>query len=312
MVHKRGVVISAVAAVIVAGLGLFWLTGKPAAPPANSQNPDDFPLLSKRIFQDNPSAAIINFTGLRTSLKDYYQKNNLTGSLYFEYLPTGTSIRVNDNEKEVAASLIKLPVAMELYRAAELNKTDLDKTITLKQEWLNDKFGTLYEKGAGYQLTLREAAKIMLTESDNTALTAIAMSIEGLVATDENPFESLDVDFQQNQDLTISISARSYSSILKCLYFSCYLEKPHSQELLKYLTEATFTSRLVAGIDDNDIPVAHKIGNFGDTTQSDCGIVYVPEKNYILCAMVDGPDNDISNGHIAELSRITYDFVKSK
>jgi len=304
---KRFAIGGALLAVLVLGF-VFWPHKQPSS---QSQNPDDFPLLARRIFAENPAQPIVNFSELRKTLKNYYADNNLTGNLYFEYMPTGTSIRINGDDQEVAASLIKLPVAMELYRAAELNKIDLDKTITLKPEWLNDKFGTLYEKGAGYQLTLREAAEIMLKESDNTALTAIAMSIEGLVPADENPFESLDVDFHQNQDLTISISARSYSSILKCLYFSCYLEKPHSQELLSYLSEATFRSRLVAGIDD-DIPVAHKIGNFADTTQSDCGIVYLPGKNYILCAMVDGPDNDISNQHIAELSRLTYEFVKSK
>lgn len=295
--------------IVLVGLGFVFWPHKESN--SKSLNPDDFPLLARRIFAENPAQPIVNFSELRKTLQGYYADNNLTGNLYFEYLPTGTSIRINGDDQEVAASLIKLPVAMELYRAAELNKIDLDQNITLKQEWLNDKFGTLYEKGAGYQLTLREAAKIMLTESDNTALTAIAMSIEGLVPLDDKPFTSLDVDFQQNQDLTVSLSARSYSSILKCLYFSCYLEKPHSQELLGYLTDATFRSRLVAGIDD-DVPVAHKIGNFADTTQSDCGIVYLPGKNYILCAMVDGPDNDISNAHIAEISRLTYEFVKSK
>lgn len=303
---KKFIIGGALLAVVVLGF-VFWPHSKQPAP--SSQNPADFPLLSKRIFVDDPNEPIINFTPLRKSLQNYYQDNNLTGSLYFEYLPTGTSIRITGDNREVAASLIKLPVAMELYRASEMGKVNLDTDVELQQAWLNDKFGTLYQKGAGYKLSLREATKIMLSESDNTALAAIAHSVEGLVPVEENPFEFLDADFQQNDDLTISISARSYSSFLKCLYFSCYLEKQHSQELLHYLTQSDFNSRLAAGVDD-DVTIAHKVGNFGDTTQSDCGIVYLDKKNYLLCAMVDGSDNPTTDSHLAELSRITYNFVK--
>ncbi len=90
----------------------------------------------------------------------------------------------------------------------------------------------------------------MLRDSDNTALKAVAASVVGLVPAEEIPFRFLDVDFRQNQDFTVSISARSYSSFLKCLYFSCYLDKDHSQELIQYLIDSTAQNRLRAGIDN--------------------------------------------------------------
>lgn len=269
----------------------------------------DYPLLSKQIFIEGTDEHIINFSNLRKDLNTYFEDNKLSGTAYFEYLPTGTSIRISGEETEVAASLIKVPAAMDLYRAAELGKIDLDKKIALKQEWLDSGFGELYKKGAGYQISLREAAEIMLRDSDNTALKAVANSNNNLLSSDERVFNAVDVSITQNSDLSISISARSYSSILKCLYYACHLNKKDSQEILNYLTQTKFDDRLVAGIDDKNIRVAHKIGVFAETTQSDCGIVYIPNKNYVLCIMIDGANNDEVAKHIAEMSKKTFQFV---
>ena len=274
-------------------------------------NPDDYPLLARRIFLENPSEAIVNFSPLRKTLNQYFEDNKITGSLYFEYLPTGTSIRIAGDEKEVAASLIKLPAALDLYKAHELGTLNLDQEVTVLPEYLDDEFGSLYRKGAGYKISLREAAKIMLKDSDNTALKIIASALNGKIPEEINSFTFLDADFTQNIDLTISISPRSYSSFLKCLYFSCYLEKKHSQEILDILSETKFTSRIVSGVGD-DIKVAHKIGNFGQTTQNDCGIVYLENKNYVLCVMIDGPDNSETDKKIAELSKLTFDYLSNK
>ena len=123
-------------------------------------------------------------------------------------------------------------------------------------------------------------------------------------------FNYLDIEITQNYDLTVSMSAKSYSSILKCLYFSCYLNKDHSEELLSYLTESAFNDRLVAGISDN-IKVAHKIGVVSETNQSDCGIIYLNKRNYTLCIMLNGPDDGSLNPHFKALSKKTYDYLKS-
>ncbi len=268
-----------------------------------------YPLLAKRLFIENPNDVIINFAGLRTELTSYLENQNIQGSLYFEYLPTGTSVRVQGDEELVAASLMKIPVVMELYRTAELGRIDLDKKVPLQREWLDDKFGTLYKKGEGYEISMREAAKLALTESDNTAISAILYSTRDTLKPEENVINSLDVSLERDDQLLLSISARSYASFLKCLYFSCYLDKADSQEILDYLTESKFNNRMRAGIPDN-VLIAHKIGTYSNKTQSDCGVVYEPSRNYILCVMLYVGDNTSGNSHIANLSRITYEYIK--
>ena len=90
----------------------------------------------------------------------------------------------------------------------------------------------------------------------------------------------------------------------------CFLNFDDSQAILNDLTtDSNDNSRIRAGVPSN-IPVARKIGSFSDLTQSDCGIIYVPDKNYLLCVMLDesGPaaDKDIKN-----LSTMVYKYINS-
>lgn len=270
-----------------------------------------FDLLAKRIFIEDPNEPIIAFSDLRTQLNQYFIDNQVSGNLYFEYLPTGTSIRIGVEERRVAASLIKLPFAMEAYYAKEKKLIDFNQKITITDSMLSSTFGDLYKKGAGTELTLREALEIMLKDSDNTALNAVVSVIEGVVPAKEGPFNFLDAEFVQNEDFTVSLTPRAYSSFLKCLYFSCYLEKEDSQEILKLLSESSLVDRIPAGIPEN-VTIAHKVGNYLDTTQSDCGIVYEPKRNYLICMMLDGADAVETDEVMAEISKIVYDYVSTR
>jgi beta-lactamase class A len=278
---------------------------------ATSVNSDKYNLLARRILIENPNDAWINFSPLRDQLAKYVTQNKLVVGLYFEYLPTGTSQNINSEKDEVAASLLKLPAAMDLYKAAELGRVDLDQIITLQPEWLDSDYGTLYQKGAGYKLSLRQAAQIMLEESDNTALKAVATYISNKLNENENVLASIDTPYKVNPDQTVSVDARSYNSAIKCLYFACFNNKEDSQEILTYLSRSTARDRIVAGVNNPDITIAHKIGTYNDAVQSDCGIVYVPKRNYTICIMLQGPEGFVSNSHIAALSKIVYDFVKN-
>lgn len=273
---------------------------------------NSYPLLAKRLFIDDPSDTFVNFSLLRTQLKSYFTDNSIEGTLYFEYLPTGTSVRIDGDRPEVGASLLKVPAAMELYKAEELGRISLDNQIEVKQEWLDDAYGELYKKGSGYNISLREAAKIMLEQSDNTALNIVSYATDGLLDGSETPVNAVDVDISVDNNFAIKLGSRGYSSFLKCLYFSCYLTNEHSQELLTYLSNTNFKSRIPAGIDDKNIVVSHKVGNYAQDTQSDCGIIYLPNRNYVLCAMIKGKDDATTDKIIADLSRLSYEFVKAK
>ena len=70
----------------------------------------------------------------------------------------------------LAASINKLPVLMALYRSAAAGTVGLDDEISMQASDVQAYgTGSLYTKPVGYTITLRECARFLIKESDNTA-----------------------------------------------------------------------------------------------------------------------------------------------
>lgn len=308
-----GFVAVGILAAAAAGFGAAWFI-KDLAPDSEyseDQREAQFPLLSVGLFEEVQNDTIINFVPLRKKLTERFSHISARKSFYFEYLPDGTSIRLGADDNIIAASLLKVPMVMNLYRAAELGKISLDDKAALTQSELDDNYGELWRKGAGYQMTYREAAQHILKESNNTATRFVYDHIKDLLKPDEQSLARLDVD-QNAENGQAVVNARSYSSVIKGLYLGACLNKTDSQEILHYLTESDETERLTKLL-PNDVQVAHKNGvyNANSWAQSDCGLVYAPKRPYLLCVMVELPD-DQADALISQVSKDVYDFVTTQ
>lgn len=300
-----------VACLVVLGLNVVWsiLNYKNSTSKSSSLQ-RSYPLLSKRILTDNPNDILMNFVPLRKKLQTKFDAIAGKKSFYFEYLPDGTSIRNGADQELIAASLIKVPLVMNLYKAAELGRINLDQTVTITEGELDNAYGDLYKQGAGTKITLRQAVEKILRDSDNTATHVVFDRMQGVLKYDEESLARLDVD-QNLENGQAVINARSYASVLKGLYFSSYLEKEDSQQILDYLTQSNANNRLEKGL-PSGIKVAHKNGVFNNSwSESDCGIVYVPRRPYVICVMVGLPE-DQANDFIAQVSKEVYDFVSTQ
>ncbi len=269
---------------------------------------DKFPLLSKRIFAENQNDIIINFIPLRVAMKDYISKQTAGIGIYFEYLPSGISIGVNDRDEVRLASLSKVPLAMSIYRAIEKEEFTKNEELTIKKEHLDKGFGTLWQKGEGAKLPVSDLINLLLTESDNTAYNVL---FDELTTSEINDvYENLDIILGEDKQGPI-VSPKSYSSIFRSLYLSSYLARESSNEILKIMTKSDFNDKIVAGI-PADVQISHKIGVFETLDDGnvyiDCGIVYVPQRPYIICAFVKGSNED-ANTHISHLSEMIYKYI---
>lgn len=303
------------AAVLVMGIAIGLVASRTFVILNNNQAKNGYNLLAKRLLIDNPNDVILDFKALKNELLRYLDESSQSNKVgvYFEYLPTGTSIGINETEQLAGASLLKTPLAINLYKTAQDGKINLDDSVALKKEWLNSQYGSLYKKGAGYRLTLRELAEIMLEDSDNTAALAIYDTLSNIIPLNQQLLTFIDSEYGINKDESVRLGPESYSQILKCLYFACYTNKDSSQEILHYLTESKASDRLKLYVPNSTV-VAHKIGSYESTdyphVESDCGIFYVPNRNYLLCVMVKDTDPQASRT-IGELSKIVYDRVIS-
>lgn len=271
-----------------------------------------YPLLAKRILNENFSDIILNFLDLRTDLKSTVAPWGNSFSFYFEYLPTGTSIGVNEKEEFYAASLFKVPVVMAYYHQLEKQKSKEDPILTIRAKDINKEFGNLWKKGVGYKIRMSEAIKLALQESDNTA---IELVVPRITEDDfRHVYDALDIDLVSDGN-GAKLTTKGYSSILKALFFSSALTKGYSQEILNYLSKTIFVDKLPAGV-PNNIIVAHKIGVFNKNHNQeeafmDCGIVYVPDRRYILC-MLSISDEQTARERMSMISKKVYDYVSSQ
>ncbi len=98
-------------------------------------------------------------------------------------LRTGESFRYHADEVMPTASLIKFPVMLEVYRQAAAGKIDLDARVTLRADDKVPGSGVLTSHfSAGTSFPLRDAVRLMIAFSDNTA-TNLVLDAIGIGAT---------------------------------------------------------------------------------------------------------------------------------
>jgi len=270
------------------------------------ENQKKYPLLAKRIFLENPNDALISFTPLREKVHDYIDPLGKDFAFYFEYLPTGVSIGINEKLEFTPLSLIKIPLAITYYYSSSRKGISINQTMTLKEEDIDSGFGSLWQKGVGYQIDLEEAARLVLVESDNTASLVLAHNLP--LEIYKEVYSGLDIPIPNDTKL-LRLSTKQYASILKALYFSSILDWVDSNKVLNYLAESKLDNGLRSGVASN-IKVAHKVGILAEELYQDCGIVYPPRRPYLLC-MFSKSSERAAYERIGDVSKMVFDFVSS-
>ena len=299
---------------VLLNVGLFFVFFHNRTSPLNQSSSqslsDKYPYLARRALLDNPSDFLINFFDLRTELQCQTASYGDKFAFYFQYLPTGTSIGVNGSEQFHAASLFKLPVIMAYYHYLERTGGSDSQMATVMPADIDKQFGDLYKKGPGYKLPMSEAVRLAIEDSDNTAAKVIADQVQQ--QDFDAVYQGLDITLDTDKNGAI-ITAKNYSSILQALYFSAVINRDDSEKLLDLMTKTKFSDKLAAGI-PTDIPVAHKIGDFndfkGNTAFTDCGIVYLPKRAYMLCMLSIG-DQQTAIDRMSSVSRVIYKYLTS-
>jgi beta-lactamase class A len=262
---------------------------------------------------------IIDFSDLRKRFESIVGKHPQKTYVYFMYLGNGGWVGINEREKFVAASLVKVPLAMTFFKAVEQGKITLTQQYTLTEADLDEGFGDLYRVGVGKTFSAEDLIRIMLSKSDNTAMHAITTLLARIGITD--PFSDVYAELGWEilppiigneiipANIYAEISVKVLSNMLLALYNATYINTEHSQQVLRNLADTPFHDSLPAGVTSETI-VAHKIGvSVNDNTFSDCGIIYVPGRPYLLCVGSKGVDQQKANAFMAEVSEAAFGFI---
>lgn len=328
---KKIFVFQGVIIVITLGIlgAVMYTKTKPANPPfevATSSAPlvmasvdqgDRERFVNPAVITDLGKHYIINFKPLRDEIVGIQTRYKNKSYVYFLYLNNGAWVGMNEKELFTAASTLKVPLAMSLLKAVGEKKISLASAYSLDKLNLDSNFGDLYKVGADKEFTVEELLKIMLEQSDNTAMNGL-FEVFTLIGIDDplgDVYSTLGWEFDQNipemgQAIDYSeINLKTLSNMFLALYNAKYLNIENSERILRYLSKSPFNDKIVSGVPKN-VLVSHKIGTAAtENTYSDCGIVYAPNRHYLLCLGSTGVDEKTAARFMSEVSRAVYQYV---
>jgi beta-lactamase class A len=254
-------------------------------------------------------------SNIDTYINQLKANNTVTSvAVYYRDLNNGPWFGVNEHDDFAPSSLLKLPVMMAYFKAAEKDPTILDKKIA----YTTDPVGVIpenfppahpLEKGKTY--TVEQLIEQMITASDNVALRLLEDNI------DNNKIDQVTLDLGITTATASTpedfMDVQEYSTLFRVLYYSTYLNKDYSEKALTILSKAEFANGLTQLLPKNLI-VAHKFGERdlpnGTHQLHDCGIAYYPKHPYLICIMTKGPDfNDLSTSIEQISSKIYSDLL---
>jgi beta-lactamase class A len=307
---KRVFVIACLLLLVTNITSLYWVYKATAG----HEHVNEYPLVDPSREFISQEDAVTNLQPLRDYLKELgVSEKDIDISIYFEYLNTGANISINPDTRFTPASLIKLPVAMVAMKKIELGTWQADNELVVTTGDLDVNSGDLYKHYVvGSRFKIADLVKISLEKSDNTAHNMLFRNLSG----DDTQTMIDAIGLYDLFDNDLQVTAKEYSRIARALYTASYLRREQSQQVLEWLTQAEFKDHLSQGI-PADVRFAHKYGVHKELgTYSDSGIVYYPNRPYILTVMIHGKDKDFlknkmrAESLMKQISQKSIEYVK--
>jgi beta-lactamase class A len=215
---------------------------------------------------------------------------------------------LNADRRFKAASLTKLPVLLTLYKAATRGEVNLEDEISiLPSDVQAYGTGVLYRYPTGHTMTLRECARFLIKESDNTAWVMLNRYLgRGYIESELDRIGATSTAYW----IPNTTTPNDVLLMLKAIAEPSYTSPELSAEMLEFMTNTSFEDHLPQPLPEGT-RVAHKIGFYGDTF-SDAGIVFFDERGgseqeyYIVVVFSEGAPEGEAREAIQAISLAAY------
>lgn len=211
-----------------------------------------------------------------------------------------------------AASVIKVPIFLELYRRVQAGELSLEQRVTLRAENKSGGAGVLLELHEGLELTLEDLGRLMLVVSDNTA-SNLLLDLLGMDALNASMqrwgmkgtrfgrrFMEPATPTKDNR-----MTAADAGRCLEMLWRGEIIGEPLRTQALDTLKRQQYREKIPLML-PHDLPIAHKTGEL-DGVRHDAALIEHPAGPYVLVVFTEHGANpwDVDRG-IAELSLALY------
>ena len=228
-----------------------------------------------------------------------------------------------------AASTMKVPVMIELFKQAKAGTLKLDDPLPIRNEFHSIVDGSVYTlsdgddsdkaiyAAAGNSMALRQLCEAMITVSSNFAANllierldaaAIQKTVDGLGAGGMHVLRGVEDQKAFDKGLNNSTTARGLLTLFDRLAHGTAVDPVSDAAMVEILKRQKFNDGIPAGLPPGT-PVAHKTGTI-TRIHHDAGIVYA-RRPYVLVVLTRGfADEKASDLVIAKLSRLTFTAIQ--
>lgn len=237
-------------------------------------------------------------------------------AIYVWSFETGKYAAINEDKVYPAASIIKIPVLVQLFKSIEANQVSIYDEMILTHYYRASGSGDMQYAQEGRKYTLDELARVMIQNSDNSATNMLMAKVGGMddVNTGIRSWGLKNTHVNTwLPDLTGTNTTTAYdmAKILYNLENSSFLNINSREDIIKYMSKVKNNRLIQAGLPEG-VPFAHKTGDIG-TMLGDAGIVYMPSgQHYIVVILAKRPHNDAAGvNFIKSASSLIYAKMQS-
>ena len=283
-------------------------------------------LLSAALFLAMPQPAVATQPStLEAEIRAIIAGSGAEVAVAFRTVDGRDELLIDPDKVFHAASTMKVPVMIELFRQAGKGALSLEEKLPIRNRFKSIVDGSPYKlsegddsdkeiyAAVGKSLTLRQLCEAMITVSSNFATNLL---IERLgVEKIRNTVTRLGADGMQvlrgvedqkafDKGLNNSTTARALLVLFQKLATGQAVTATSDAAMIDILKRQKFNEAIPAGVPAGT-PVAHKTGNI-TRIHHDAGIVYAP-RPYVLVILVRGiPDQKVSAPLMSKISAAVY------
>jgi beta-lactamase class A len=263
---------------------------------------------------------------LEVRLRQLIASSGADVAVAYRTLDGRTELLIDPDKSFHAASTMKVPVMIELFRQARAGVLSLEEPLAVRNEFRSIVDGSPYAlsegddsdkdvyAAAGRALTLRQLCEAMITVSSNFAANLlieklgvenIRRTVTALGAAGVQVLRGVEDGKAFEKGLNNTTTARGLLELLDRIAHGRAVDSESDRAMIEILKRQKFNDAIPAGLPPGT-PVAHKTGNI-TRIHHDAAIVYGPNP-YVLVLLVRGiEDKKQSAALMGELSRAVYE-----
>lgn len=229
---------------------------------------------------------------------------------------SGKYVDINGDKIFATASIIKIPVLIQLFRSIEANQMTIYDEMELTQYYVADGSGVLKTRRLGSRYTIDQLAKEMIQVSDNSATNMLVSKMGGMPDINQGIRSWGLKNTQINNWLpdlagTNYTTAKDLATMLYNLDNPGFLNLTSREYIIDYMSHVENNRLIQAGLGVGATFV-HKTGDIGKML-GDAGIVFAPNgKKYIIVILANRPYNSpLGKNFIQQASSLVYNTMIS-